>query len=234
MGAPTDDEVSQYEGPQLLGVRDSLYPDILPRRLFARNVVFVVLTCVLLYGSFAVLVGPALLLPLQETEAIPIAHKKPCDCSTPTPDVPQYFQTSPELWAGPTATGRAPFLAQTNPVSFAPTATFVPNNPLETAEPIIGQGKNESIFRLMGNLSPYFSNPTGFGVSEYPLPPGANITQVQVYLKPSTVSLMGLIVVRCSRAMEQDIPPEEAMYRLLVTGLQTKKGNIRQLALFRS
>ena len=27
--------------------------------------------------------------------------------------VPQYFQTSPELWAGPTATGRAPFLAAT-------------------------------------------------------------------------------------------------------------------------
>jgi hypothetical protein len=32
----------------------------------------------------------------------------------------------------------------------------------------------------MGNLSPYFSNPIGFGVAEYPLPPGANISQVQV------------------------------------------------------
>ena len=97
-----------------------------------------------------------------------------------TAKVPQYFQTSPELWAGPTATGRAPFLAQTNAVSFDPTATFVPNTPLETAIPIIGQAQNQSIFHLMGQLSPYFPNPSGFGVAEYPLPPGANITQVQV------------------------------------------------------
>jgi hypothetical protein len=102
------------------------------------------------------------------------------NCSSTSPKVPQYFQTSPELWAGPTATGRAPFLAQTNPVSFAPTVTFVPNTPLETAEPIVGQGQNQSIFQLMGELSPYFPNPSGFGVAEYPLPPGANITHVQV------------------------------------------------------
>lgn len=102
-----------------------------------------------------------------------------CNCSS-SPDVPQYFQTSPELWAGPTATGRAPFLAQTNPVFFTPTATFVPNDPLETGEPIIGQAQNDSIFHLMGHLSPYFPNPSGFGVNEYPLPPGANISQVQV------------------------------------------------------
>jgi len=103
------------------------------------------------------------------------------DCSSPTTtDVPQYFQTTPELWAGPTVTGRAPFLAQTNPVSFEPTATFVPNDPLETAIPIVGAMQNESIFHLMGHLSPYFPNPSGFGVAEYPLPPGANITHVQV------------------------------------------------------
>ncbi len=102
------------------------------------------------------------------------------DASSASMKVPQYFQTSPELWPGPTATGRSPFLAQTNPVSFAPTATFVPNTPLETAEPIVGQGQNQSIFQLMGQLSPYFPNPSGFGVAEYPLPPGANITHVQV------------------------------------------------------
>ena len=32
----------------------------------------------------------------------------------------------------------------------------------------------------MGQLSPYFPNPTGFGVDEYPLPTGANISQVHV------------------------------------------------------
>jgi hypothetical protein len=97
-----------------------------------------------------------------------------------TTKVPQYFQTSPELWAGPTATGRPPNLAQTNPVSFAPSATFVPNTPLETAMPIVGARQNESIFQLMGQLSPYFPNPVGFGVAEYPLPEGAKIVQVQV------------------------------------------------------
>ncbi|KAB8302460.1 hypothetical protein EYC80_005868 [Monilinia laxa] len=111
------------------------------------------------------------------TSSALLPEKQPS--STSTTNVPQYFQTTPELWAGPTATGRAPFLAQTNPVSFAPTVTFVPNSPLETAQPIVGQGHNESIFQLMGHLSPYLPNPSGFGVAEYPLPPGAKIAQLQ-------------------------------------------------------
>lgn len=32
----------------------------------------------------------------------------------------------------------------------------------------------------MGQISPYFPNPTGFGVNEYPLPARANISQVHV------------------------------------------------------
>ena len=72
-------------------------------------------------------------------------------CPCRPPDVPQYFQTSPELWAGPTATGKAPFLAQT--VSFEPTATYVPNAPLQTSIPIQGMGQqNESIFKLMASV----------------------------------------------------------------------------------
>ncbi|KAM0260417.1 hypothetical protein ACHAQJ_002819 [Trichoderma viride] len=92
--------------------------------------------------------------------------------------VPQYFQTSPELWAGPTATGRAAFLAQTR--TFDPTATFVPNEPLQTAIPVKGMKPgNDTIFKMMGYLSPYFPSP-GFGVDEYPLPSGAEIVQVQM------------------------------------------------------
>lgn len=103
----------------------------------------------------------------------------PCDCeSTPTTTVPQYFQTSPELWAGPTATGAPAFLAQTR--TFDPTATFVPNAPLQTAVPVEGMGSaNESIFQMMGYLSPYMPSP-GFGVDEYPIPAGAEIVQVQM------------------------------------------------------
>lgn len=139
---------------------------------------------VFLYFSSIMFLDRILLLALaahQGESALPIGHHQASNQTTPaSTTVPQYFQTSPQMWAGPTATGRAPFLAQTNPVSFAPSVTFVPNTPLETAEPIIGQSQNESIFHLMANLSPYFSNPVGFGVAEYPLPQGANISQVQV------------------------------------------------------
>ena len=95
--------------------------------------------------------------------------------SSSTTTVPQYFQTTPELFTGtliwhklkqipidrqkgPTATGRAPFLAQINPAPFG-VASFVANHPLETAIPIVGNTKNASIFQQMGNLSPYFPNP---------------------------------------------------------------------------
>lgn len=92
--------------------------------------------------------------------------------------VPQYFQTSPELWPGPTATGAAAFMAQTRVID--PTATYVPNEPLQTSIPIDGmQQGNQSIFKMMGYLSPYTPSP-GFGVDEYPLPPGAEIIQVQM------------------------------------------------------
>lgn len=120
--------------------------------------VLIVVTGITLWGSYSILANRIMLMTLSR-KMLPGNH----NCSHSSVKVPQYFQTSPELWAGPTATGRAPFLAQTNPVSFAATATFVPNNPLETAVPIMGQAQNESIFHLLGHLSPYFSNPTGFG-----------------------------------------------------------------------
>lgn len=97
---------------------------------------------------------------------------------------------------GPTATGAAPFLAATNPAPFGATGSFVANAPLETAIPIVGDTQNASIFHLMGQLSPYFPNPeyvrdcnehrlpadtpSGLGVQEMPLPPGASIDQVHV------------------------------------------------------
>lgn len=100
------------------------------------------------------------------------------DCPCRPEKVPQYFQTSPQLWPGPTATGAPAFLAQTR--EFDPTGTFVPNEPLQTSMPIEGMKKgNESIFKMMAFLSPYFPSP-GFGVDEYPLPDGAEIVQVQM------------------------------------------------------
>lgn len=69
-------------------------------------------------------------------------------------------------------------MAQTRVVN--PTATYVPNEPLQTSIPIEGmQQGNDSIFKMMGYLSPYSPSP-GFGVNEYPLPEGAEIVQVQM------------------------------------------------------
>jgi hypothetical protein len=48
-------------------------------------------------------------------------------------------------------TGDAPFLAATNPAPFGE-HTFIPNEPLETTEPIPGNSSNSNIFHSMGNL----------------------------------------------------------------------------------
>ncbi|KAK2590509.1 hypothetical protein QQS21_011812 [Conoideocrella luteorostrata] len=113
--------------------------------------------------------------------SLPLAFKGRNDdesCPCRPGDVPQYFQTSPELWAGPTPTGRPAFMAQTR--AFNPTATYVPNEPLQTSLPIEGMASgNESIFKMMAHLSPYAPSP-GFGVDEFPLPPDAEIVQVQM------------------------------------------------------
>ncbi len=145
-----------------------------------RNIFLVIFSGILVYCTYKVLFHDIYLLVLAGRPPAAYLWENAFPSSGESTTVPQYFQTSPELWAGPTATGRAPFLAQTNPISFAPSATYVPNAPLETAVPIVGNLQNQSIFHLMGQLSPYFPNPIGFGVQEFPLPPGANITQVQV------------------------------------------------------
>lgn len=99
-----------------------------------------------------------------------------------TATVPDYFQTTPQVFAGPTPTGEIPpFLAQTNPAPFGVgTASYVPNAPLQTNLPIMDNPNKQSIFQLVGELSSYFPNPVGFGVDEYPLPPGANISSANV------------------------------------------------------
>lgn len=95
-----------------------------------------------------------------------------------TLDKPQRVRRLTER-PGPTATGSAPFLAETNPAPFA-SVSYIPNSPLETQVPIAGNVNNSNIYQLHGQLSHYFPNPVGFGVDEYPLPPGANISWVNM------------------------------------------------------
>ena len=123
-------------------------------------------------------VGVVILLAANIYLSLHYAFSKRGSCPCLPSDVPQYFQTSPELWPGPTATGQAAFMAQTR--VFEPTQTYVPNEPLQTGVPIEGmQDMDRSIFKMMGYLSPYSPSP-GFGVDEYPIPAGAEIVQVQM------------------------------------------------------
>jgi hypothetical protein len=85
-----------------------------------------------------------------------------------------YHHSNLTVGTGPTPTGPPAFLAQTNPAPFASTS-YIPNTPLETQVPIAG-ANGQNIFQLHGQLSHYFPNPDGFGVDEYSLPDGANIT----------------------------------------------------------
>ncbi|KAF1831309.1 3-phytase A precursor [Decorospora gaudefroyi] len=89
--------------------------------------------------------------------------------------VPDYFVTDDGHFQGPTQTGDAPFLAQTNLAPFAG-VSYIPNTPLETQIPIMGNSENRNIFQSLANISPYFPNPRGFGVNEYSVPPGSNVT----------------------------------------------------------
>ncbi|OOF91715.1 hypothetical protein ASPCADRAFT_177108 [Aspergillus carbonarius ITEM 5010] len=98
---------------------------------------------------------------------------------TTTATEPDWFKTRPQSFQGYTATGAAPFLAQTNPAPFGDPATYTVNHPLETSQPIHG-AKNRNFFHHMGNLSPYYPRADGFGVDEYARPQGSNITQMHL------------------------------------------------------
>ncbi|KAF2786734.1 phosphoglycerate mutase-like protein [Melanomma pulvis-pyrius CBS 109.77] len=120
------------------------------------------------------------LIPARHERGIFQGHNGQNGCvkSTPTvhiSKVPDYFDTTIGWYAGPTETGSAPWLAQTNAAPFIG-VSYIPNTPLETQMPIPGNTHNRNIFQRLANLSPYFPNPRGFGVNEYPVPPGSNVT----------------------------------------------------------
>ncbi|PHH63007.1 hypothetical protein CDD82_1945 [Ophiocordyceps australis] len=148
---------------------------------------------------------------LRYFSAVPLADASSCTCP-PTSPPPQYFQTTPELWAGPTPTGAPALLAQTR--TFDTLATFVPNQPLQTSIPVEGmRPADDSIFNHMGFLSPYNPSP-GFGVDEYPLPPGASIVQVQMLSRhgsryPTTGSAVAALGHHIANA--KDFIPKDAL-----------------------
>lgn len=83
---------------------------------------------------------------------------------------------------GPTSTGSAPFLAQTDDVAAktgTPTSTYVYPQPWETAQPYDHNDTDPSIFQLMGALSPYYVG-DGWGVYDYALPDQCKIEKVEL------------------------------------------------------
>ena len=127
----------------------------------------------------------ALALWTRVTAASIVERQTTAGASQQASGSPDYLDTvSNGPYPGPTATGQAPFLAQINPVPgdglSTGTRSFVPNTPLETAEVVPSNSEDINIFEYMGNLSPYFPNPVGFGVEEYSLPSTCKIVQVHV------------------------------------------------------
>ncbi|KAK7571332.1 hypothetical protein V3481_018548 [Fusarium oxysporum f. sp. vasinfectum] len=166
------DEGGSYDDGQRTSV-----PTVVPRRLNRglRNMTLLISTAAIIFLASNIYLG---LPPYAFSDSDSGSGSGSCSCQPSR--VPQYFQTSPELWPGATATGKPAFMAQTR--AFEPTAaaTFVPNDPLQTSIPIEGMKEgNQSIFKMMGHLSPYFPSP-GFGVDEYPIPEGAEIVQMQM------------------------------------------------------
>ncbi|RKK65862.1 hypothetical protein BFJ69_g15913 [Fusarium oxysporum] len=161
------DEGGGYDDGQRTSV-----PAVAPRRpnRGSRSMTLLISTVAIIFLASNVYLG----LPYAFSDSGPGS----CPCQPPR--VPQYFQTSPELWPGATATGKLAFMAQTRVFEPTAAATFVPNDPLQTSIPIEGMTEgNKSIFKMMGHLSLYSPSP-GFGVDEYPIPEGAEIVQIQM------------------------------------------------------
>ncbi|KAL9057901.1 MAG: hypothetical protein Q9162_002028 [Coniocarpon cinnabarinum] len=125
-------------------------------------------------------------------------------------DVPDYFQTTATDFRGETPTGTPAFLAETNPAPF-PSTSYIPPQPLETQVPIQGAPAGGNIYQLHGQLSHYFPNPDGFGVDEFPLPPGANISSLYMLSRhgsrypTSTPSVVGKILNATSFTASGDL-----------------------------
>ncbi|TKA64876.1 hypothetical protein B0A55_09727, partial [Friedmanniomyces simplex] len=149
----------------------------LPQRLlFAAQLLLfavVLVQFIMLYRSFALAAACTSFVDAG------ILRRQSASSGSATSSVPDYYQTVPELFPGPTPTGIPAFLAQTNSAPF-PSTTYLPPTPLETQVPIQGNTDNGNIYQLMGQLSHYFPNPDGFGVSEYSLPQNASIVQLNM------------------------------------------------------
>ena len=77
-----------------------------------------VVLLVIVFGSLTMMYKS---LVLASAAALVDANVVNSQASSQSSHVPQYYQTTPEFLPGPTPTGDAAFLAQTNPAPFAGT-----------------------------------------------------------------------------------------------------------------
>ncbi|EGP89370.1 uncharacterized protein MYCGRDRAFT_69914 [Zymoseptoria tritici IPO323] len=142
--------------------------------LVAQIVLFTIIVAqfIMMYRSYVAAAALALVGNAQATTTTTLK-------SSTTTAGPDYYNTDPNYYPGPTPTGAAAFLAQYNPAPFA-SVSYIPNSPLETQVPIVGNTNHSNIYQLHGQLSHYFLNPDGFGVHEYSLPHNASIVQLNM------------------------------------------------------
>lgn len=160
------------------GYNGSLKRRITSRSIFVLQIALFLgslISFIMLYKSFAL----GALAGCANAAAVDRRQGSATSSTASSETVPLYFQASPTYLAGPTSTGEAAFLAQTNPAPW-PETSYIPNTPLETQVPIAGRIGNGNIFQMHGQLSHYFPNPDGFGVDEYTLPAGAEIVQLNM------------------------------------------------------
>lgn len=128
----------RYELAFPVGARAAIKHRIPSRILFSVQIVLFlgsVMLFIMLYRSFA------------WAAAAGYVYAAVVDKKVTTTSDPLYFQTTPEFMPGPTATGEAPFLAETNPAPFLGTS-YIPNSPLETQVPIAGNTNDGNIFQV--------------------------------------------------------------------------------------
>ncbi|KAM3416230.1 hypothetical protein BST61_g7836 [Cercospora zeina] len=144
--------------------------------------VLIVLQFILMYRKFALASGFVTAALVKGNVAVAVAGNGNGYGQSTSSSVPPdyYYLTGLEDFAGPTPTGEPAFLAQTNPAPFITGTAYIPNSPLETQVPIVGNNDNGNIFQMHGQLSHYFPNPQGFGVAEYSLPKNASIVQLNM------------------------------------------------------
>lgn len=122
-------------------------------------------------------------------QAAPVAQSSDESSSASSSSSSNLFPTN-IAYLGPTSTGIAPFLAQTNEAAAktgTPTATYILPQPIETSIQALDHVSGDrNIFECFGSISPYYVSTESWGIYEYGLPDQCTIEQVHILSRHGT------------------------------------------------